>query len=220
MVGQMRSVLLRYFGVNPRILGTVNVDQIKLKFKKFDGFSQNPVTWTPESEKMKNFSSKWGNISNLTAFIVHEDNKEDYFILEFSKNNGYSIVDIPLQLKPAGYTTDDALLASLMLMGRIRGVASSVSTLPPPVVLAEVPPLIVPTATPTVAATAPTSTDLPETPIEPLSTPISQPTLIPEPKKEKTTTRIKLELLKSLYDDGLISDEVYQEKMRSIMKDF
>jgi len=220
--GQMRRIMLKYVGVDPRILSTVNVDQINIKFKKFDNFSRKPVSWSRGGERMKDFKAKWKVITNLTAASVIDDGVK-YFSLRLFKKNAPTEVEIPLDLSPAGYSQDDVLLATLILMGDMRPTTSSASDLPiPPTPPTEI---ISPTPKPPPTEASLFILPTPRPRITPTPTATPPPIVLVNveqciPPKEPTTTRIKLELLKSLYEDGLIGDEVYQEKMRAVMKDF
>ena len=243
--GASEPTLLRYLGVDPRIIAFIHTDQIDIRFKSFTDYSHSPVQWTREGSLMKTFHSKWSAISTITAEWIKESKLSGstvYMALQFATEDDRNSTYIPLTPTPAGYQPDDVILAALILLGRIPPAETTEQTLPdraPETPNAEAvhTPTATPTAIPTAAissnplaettpsATAAVPTVLPSPTPAPQAAalqpaPTSAPLAVPVPEEpDLTPLEKKLRTLKKLYDDGLISQEIYIEKQRELLKD-
>lgn len=238
--GQHQRIMLKYVGIDPRILANVHVDQIDLRFRKFDQFSTDPVGWNREGAQMNDFKAKWSAITNVSCQSISNDDGMDYFALYFHAADRGAMTLVPLQNNPGGYSINDALLAALVLQNSIEAATTTRRDIPPPTTVSTAHPdsEITPTSTPMPsplppptarplptaqplpdAQPSPTAVSLSPTPIPPTATdPQKPPVATPLEQQLPSTPLQKLQTLKQLFDEGLIDREVYLEKQRSILE--
>lgn len=220
--GQDRAVMLKYLGVDPRIIAQVQADQITLKFKIFDQYSQRPVHWTRLGSLMSDFNAKWKDVSEISASQITEEDGLSYWYLQLSTDRNQSTTLIPLTEQPGGYTIADTLLAVSILTGRIKPSETQEKSAPRPAsepamepaadpVSTEAAPAPIASAPPALEDTGKPASDILPTPTRPIQ---ALPT--PQPLSE-TDLRRKLEMLKQLHDDGLIDTEIFKQKQREIL---
>ncbi|MDD2236042.1 MAG: hypothetical protein PHP44_09530 [Kiritimatiellae bacterium] len=221
--GQCHPILNKYLGVDPRILAEVHADQIALRFRTFDQFSQSPVQWSRLGSRMADFNVKWQEVSEFSAFDMPEEAETAWWALELSAEKEGATTLIPLNIRPGGYSKDDALLMVSILTGREAPSKTLDRTIPPPKIrpAKSAPMQKKPGSEPTgVPDTQPEKATREEENPLPIETP--SPTPGPAPYSaiqpySPTDLRQKLESLKLLHDDGLIDSKVYLEKQRELL---
>ncbi len=224
--GQNHAILLKYLGVDPRIIAEVHADQIAVRFRSFDQFSQHPVQWSRMGSQMTDFTAKWPEVTEVSATEINDDDGVPCWYLRLESVPNQTSTILPLQPKPAGYTREDALLAVSILTGRIKASDTLDRTTPPPTDLTPPPSNTLSEAsaetTPTKVTPEPTPTQTSETAPTPAihETPVA-PRPVQHPPTPQTPTddalRQKLQTLKQLFDEGLIDDDVYREKQRELL---
>ena len=215
--GQQKKVLLRYLGVSPRIKANITPEHIRIRFKKFDEFTEKPVLWSREGSKMKDFTSPWSKVADISATILIDDQiggPLEYLMLHLSSGNKNT--SIPLDLEPGGYNPSDIFLAALILNDSIPASSAMTTNIPNP------------EPTPPVASSAPSEpapADRPtaDIPAELASDAVEETVIIEMPEETTPilipTIEQRLETLKGLYNKGLIDKDVYREKQQQILQD-
>ena len=222
--GQNHAILLKYLGVDPRIIIEVHADQIAVRFRSFDQFSQHPVQWSRLGSQMMDFTAKWPEVTEVSATEINDDDGVPCWYLRLESAPNQTATILPLQPKPAGYTREDALLAVSILTGRIKAADTLDHTTPPPDLTtpsntySEASAEAAPTEARPVSAPVQTLEPSPaqavhETPTPPR--PVQHPPT-PQPPTDDAL-RQKLQTLKQLFDEGLIDDDVYREKQRELL---
>lgn len=215
--GQDRTVMLKYLGVDPRVMADVHADQISVKFRTFDQFSQSPVLWSRMGSQMRDFNAKWQDISSCSASTVSNGDASAYWFLLLSSSRDQSSTRIPLSLQPGGYRADDALLAVSILSGRMPPSDTQERTAPAP---RSIEPAASEQAMPGMAGPQEVL-PVPLTALEPdqvdLKHPLPTSTAQPPQAPSTVDLRQKLQMLKQMYEERLIDSDVYKEKQREIL---
>lgn len=163
--GQNKKVLLRYVGMSPRIDSKVTIDGIEWHVTRFDHYGRTPDL-PYGGNAMMDFKSAWKDVYNIEASIVSEQQIDSVFQYlaiylgrKETKIGEPAYAELPLELKPAGYTAADVLLAFSVLMDKSPAPlvsTISISSTTTPVTAAEAPAAQPPVVTQAVV-TAPTS---------------------------------------------------------------
>lgn len=205
-LGQCKKILGRYVGISPRLEAIVTAQVIRCNVSRFDGFSRMPeLPIKTEGAPIRSFSARWVQISQTKMEQVQESGV-DYLAVTLTKRSedgsGES-VELPLEMQPAGYTKADVAL--------VFGVLANLD-LPFVQVFADE------EESPIVTNVVASATNVVLRPIQTRVTQPAQP--LPRTRRSYETPETRLKQLKELYEKGLLSEEVYLEKQREIMRNF
>ncbi|NCD33081.1 MAG: hypothetical protein EOL87_06620 [Spartobacteria bacterium] len=211
--GVQVGVLRCYVGIAPKFRADVTEKTLSVRISKMDSFSTEPIVWSRIGSQIVDFDSDWNKINTieLASYTDPKTLKTDKFYALTLKDNKKGTM-IPLDMFPVGYDISDVLAALQVLNGTIPpgdGIVAVVKSSKEEAL---------------VAVDEQSMTDMLQPGIE-----LPEPTIRgdralidpdADPAKmsaEKTDLYQRMKILKGLYEDGLISDEVYRTKQAELI---
>lgn len=193
MAGQNKNVLGRYVGISPQINATVTADEISWQISYFDGYSrQPPIAPKIAGAPIRPFTAHWDQVTQVKMELVSEEaiGKDwNYLAVTLTKSNASGGCES--SELPLNLNPGGYTNADVALVFSVLGCKDNKCSPPVPEIKAVT-----------------NSVPLPATNV----------VVLTRSRRHSDTVENKLKQLKDLYDKGLVSEDVYREKQREILR--